>query len=51
MYHKIWELQQIAKLSNIQILGDDISIVVESEWQGKRYRGVLYPVKDDKVIQ
>lgn len=47
MHHHIWELQQIAKLSNIQITSDDTSIVVESEWQGKRYRGVLYPVKEE----
>lgn len=49
MHHKIWELQQIAKLSNIQIADDDKSIIVESEYQGKKYRGVLYPLKDGKA--
>jgi hypothetical protein len=47
MYHHIYELKQIAKLSNIQIIDTDKSIIVESEYQGKKYRGVMYPVKEE----
>lgn len=51
MHHRIWELQQIAKLSNVQMQHDERSIIVESEYQGKKYRGIMYPVKEDDKIQ
>lgn len=48
MYHEIWEKQQIAKLSNVLIQGDEKSIIVESMWNGKKYRGVMYLVKEER---
>lgn len=51
MHHRIYELRQIARLSNIQIQHDEKSIIVESEYQGKKYRGVMYQVNEDDKIQ
>lgn len=48
MYHGIWEKQQIAKLSNVEIQGDEKSIIVESMWNGKKYRGIMYLVKEER---
>lgn len=47
MHHRIWKLRQIAKLCNVQIQDDEKSIVVESEYQGKKYRGIMYVVKEE----
>lgn len=49
MHHRIWRLRQIANLSNIQIQDDEKSIIVESEYQGKKYRGIMYPVKEEDI--
>jgi hypothetical protein len=52
MFHRIWQKQQLVKQERQESNEDTKqSIVIEAIYQGIKYKGVLYPDKDNEVIQ